>query len=148
MSKNHNYFDFIIGTMVLVVAFLFFFSSFEKTHKTNSNTYSLYAKFTNIEGINAGADVKISGVKIGTVSKQQLDNSSYKAVVYFDIDNNIKIPADSSIKVSSEGLLGSKYLAISVGSDEDFLQQNQEIPFTQSSVSFEDLLAKFIFNSK
>ena len=69
------------------------------------------------------------------------------SLLYFELDKNVLIPADSSIKVASEGLLGSKYLAIAVGSDSEFLQTNQEISFTQSSVNFEELLGKFIFSN-
>jgi phospholipid/cholesterol/gamma-HCH transport system substrate-binding protein len=149
MQKIHNYFDFFIGTIVLCVAGFFFFSSFSKTHQlNNAQNYSLFAKFGTADGISTGADVKIAGVKIGNVVKQELDSKTYQAVLYFELDKNILIPTDSSIKVVSEGLLGSKYLAISVGSDSEFLQPNQEIAFTQSSVNFEDLLGKFMFSNK
>ena len=148
MQKIHNYFDFFIGTIVLVIAGFFFFSSFAKTHQSTGNqTYPLFAKFSTADGISNGADVKIAGVKIGSVTKQELDAKTYQAVLYFELDKNVLIPVDSSIKVASEGLLGSKYLAIAVGGDDDFLQPNQEIAFTQSSVNFEELLGKFIFSN-
>lgn len=148
MQKIHNYFDFFIGTVVLFIAGFFFFSSFSKTHQIkNSQNYSLFAKFSTADGISTGADVKIAGVKVGSVTKQELDPKTYQAILYFELDKNVLIPADSSIKVASEGLLGSKYLAIAVGSDSEFLQPNQEISFTQSSVNFEELLGKFIFSN-
>jgi phospholipid/cholesterol/gamma-HCH transport system substrate-binding protein len=148
MQKIHNYFDFFIGTLVLFVAGFFFFSSFSKTHQLkNSENYFLFAKFSTADGINTGADVKIAGVKVGNVTKQELDVKTYQAIIHFELDKNVLIPADSSIKVASEGLLGSKYLAIAVGSDSEFLQPNQEISFTQSSVNFEELLGKFIFSN-
>ena len=59
----------------------------------------------------------------------------------------MQLPADSSAKISSEGLLGSKFLSIEIGSEEEMLKADEEIRFTQSSVNFEDLLGKFIFNS-
>ena len=148
MQKIHNYFDFFIGTIVLFVAGFFFFSSFSKTHQLkNSENYFLIAKFSTADGINTGADVKIAGVKVGNVIKQELDSKTYQAIIHFELNKNVLIPADSSIKVASEGLLGSKYLAIAVGSDSEFLQPNQEIAFTQSSVNFEELLGKFIFSN-
>jgi phospholipid/cholesterol/gamma-HCH transport system substrate-binding protein len=113
MQKIHNYFDFFIGTLVLFVAGFFFFSSFSKTHQLkNSENYFLFAKFSTADGINTGADVKIAGVKVGNVTKQELDVKTYQAIIHFELDKNVLIPADSSIKVASEGLLGSKYLAI------------------------------------
>jgi phospholipid/cholesterol/gamma-HCH transport system substrate-binding protein len=65
-----------------------------------------------------------------------------------NIADNVKIPSDSSAKIVSEGLLGSKYIAISLGGDEENFKDGQEILFTQSSVNFEELLGKFIFSGK
>ena len=76
-----------------------------------------------------------------------LDNKDFRAVLNLSINSDVKLPYDSSIKVSSEGLLGSKYLSITPGADEEFLQDRDQIDFTQSSVNLEDLLGKFIFNS-
>ena len=64
-----------------------------------------------------------------------------------NIDSSIQIPIDSSIKIVSEGLLGSKYLLINPGADEEYIKNGNEIEYTQSSVNFEELLGKFIFNS-
>ena len=147
MNKNNNYFEIIVGTFVLFAALFFFFSSLKKANVSSSNGYHLTAKFENIDGINNGSDVKISGVKIGTIESQFLDKKDFRATLKINLDNSVKLPLDSSAKVASEGLLGSKYLLISPGSDEENLKDGEEIQFTQSSVNFEDLLGKFIFNS-
>jgi phospholipid/cholesterol/gamma-HCH transport system substrate-binding protein len=147
MTKSNNYFEIIVGTFVLICAIVFFFTSFNKSQSKTVNGYHLIAKFDNADGINNGSDVKISGVKIGTVEGQSLDTETFKAALKLNIPNHIKLSSDSSIKISSEGLLGSKYLSISPGADEENLKDGDEIIFTQSSVNFEDLLGKFIFNS-
>ncbi len=147
MTKSNNYFEIIVGTFVLICAIVFFFTSFNKSQSKTVSGYNLIAKFDNADGINNGSDVKISGVKIGTVESQFLDTKNFKASLILNIPNHIKLSSDSSIKISSEGLLGSKYLSISPGGDEEFLKDGDEIIFTQSSVNFEDLLGKFIFNS-
>ncbi len=148
MNKNNNYFEIIVGTFVLLCAAFFFFDSYSSAKISHEGGYFLIAKFDNADGINNGSDVKISGVKIGVVEDQSLDKETFRATLKINIDPSIKIPADSSAKIASEGLLGSKYLAISPGGDEENLSNGDEIIFTQSSVNFEDLLGKFIFGDK
>jgi phospholipid/cholesterol/gamma-HCH transport system substrate-binding protein len=148
INKNNNYFDFIIGTFVILCAGLFFYSSFRTTKVNTLSGYNLYAKFQNANGIASGSDVKISGVKVGTVIDQSIDEKTFRATLKFSIDNKIKLPSDSSAKIVSDGLLGSKYLEINPGSQEDFLASEDELIFTQSSVNFEELLAKFMFSDK
>lgn len=148
INKNSNYFDFIIGTFVILCAVFFFYSSFKSSKINTSSGYSLYAKFQNVNGISSGSDVKISGVKIGTVTDQFIDEKTFRATVKFSIDNKIKLPSDSSAKIVSDGLLGSKFLEINPGSQDDFLASGDELIFTQSSVNFEELLAKFMFSDK
>ncbi|MBL6664426.1 MAG: outer membrane lipid asymmetry maintenance protein MlaD [Rickettsiales bacterium] len=148
MNKTNNYFEIIVGTFVLVCAIVFLAGSFKNSNvTTNSNNYTISAKFNNIDGIAPGSDVKISGVKIGSVKSQDLDPVDFQAKLYLSIDSKIKLPYDSSIKVSSEGLLGSKYLSISPGAEEEYLKDGEQIEFTQSSVNLEELLGKFIFTS-
>ncbi len=147
MTKNSNYFEIIVGTFVLFSAIFFLFTSFQSTKVSSANGYHLIAKFENIDGITNGSDVKISGVKVGTIESQFLDEKDFRATLKINIDKSIKLPVDSSAKVGSEGLLGSKYLSISPGGDDQDLKDGDEIQFTQSSVNLEDLLGKFIFNS-
>ncbi len=148
MHKATNYFEIIVGTFVLFCAVFFLFGSMKSAKvKGGESGYNLIAKFDNIEGINSGSDVKISGVKVGTVVEQFLDEKSYRATLKIILKNSVQLPADSSAKISSEGLLGSKFLSIEIGSEEEMLKAGEEIRFTQSSVNFEDLLGKFIFSS-
>ena len=147
MNKDNNYFEIIVGTFVLLSAAFFFFSSFKNAKVNDQKGYALLAKFDNIDGLAQGSDVKISGVKVGSISEQSLDEKTFRATLKLNIDDKIKLPADSSAKVSSEGLLGSKYLSIEPGADEEILKEGDEIIFTQSSVNFEELLGKFIFSS-
>ncbi|MBU6140025.1 MAG: outer membrane lipid asymmetry maintenance protein MlaD [Proteobacteria bacterium] len=148
MTKTSNYFEIIVGTFVLFCAIFFFFTSFRSAQVGESSGYYLIAKFDNIDGISAGSDVKISGVKIGTVEEQFLDEKDFRAALKLNIKNSVKLSSDSSAKIASEGLLGSKYLSITPGGDEENLKDGEEIQFTQSSVNLEDLLGKFIFSDK
>lgn len=148
MSKNNNnYFEIIVGTFVLACAIFFLSYSMKGSQIKNADSYELIAKFDSIDGIAIGSDVKISGVKIGTVTEQFLDKESYRAALKIAIDSDVQLPSDSSAKIASEGLLGSKFLSIEIGADSEMLKTGEEIEFTQSSVNLEDLLGKFIFNS-
>lgn len=147
MNKTNNYFEIIVGTFVLFCAIFFFFNSFKSAKVSTNGGYHLIAKFDNVDGINGGSDVKISGVKIGTVEDQFLDEKDFRATLRLNISQSVKLPADTSAKIASEGLLGSKYLSITPGGDEENLKDGEEIQFTQSSVNFEDLLGKFIFGN-
>ena len=148
MNKTHNIFDFLVGTIVLIIAIIFFSLSLKNSKISSQDGYYITAKFENADGINIGSDIKISGVKIGSVTKQILDPSSFRAILTFNIQNSINLPIDSSAKIVSEGLLGSKYISITPGGDEKNISNGQEIAFTQSSINFEELLGKFIFNGK
>lgn len=143
-----NIFEILVGTFVLICAVYFFAFSLKKSHVSTSNGYEIYAEFDNIEGVGTGSDVKISGVKIGTIGDQELNTKTYRAKLKLNIDNNIKLPKDSSAKIASSGLLGGKYLSIEPGAEDEILQNGDEIKFTQSSISLEDMLGKFIFGSK
>ncbi|MFT6332022.1 MAG: phospholipid/cholesterol/gamma-HCH transport system substrate-binding protein [Lentimonas sp.] len=148
MNIKHNLFEVIVGTFVLAAAIYFFFFSFNKSGISTSDTYQISAKFDNIDGISSGSDIKIAGVKIGTITDQEIDPETYQAIVQLEIHNNIALPADSSAKILSSGLLGGKYVGIEIGADDEMLQNGDEIFFTQSGVNLEELLGKFIFGSK
>ena len=144
---KHNLFEVIVGTFVLLCAVFFLAFSFQKADLSTSNSYQITAEFDNIGDIGNGDDVKISGVKVGTIDNQNLTPNNYRAKLTLNIDDGIKLPTDSSAKIVSAGLLGRKFIAIEPGSDEEILKNNDAIIFTQSSVNFEELLGKFIFGS-
>jgi len=97
-------------------------------------------------GLAVGDDVRIGGVKVGNVNQERLDPESFQAVVGLSVRNDIRLPKDSAAIVTSESLLGGKYLSLQPGGDETMLQPGQTITITQSSVSLEELLGKFIFS--
>jgi len=109
--------------------------------------YELTASFMRLEGIKVGSDVKISGVKIGSVTKLSLDSKTYQAIVLMNINPEIKLPSDTVATVSSEGLLGDKFIALEPGIEETFLSGGEKITNTQSPPSLEQLIGKFIYSS-
>ena len=105
-----NFFESLVGLGVIFVAIIFFYYAYTNSGKSNSSqTYEISAIFTEVSGLMTGADVRLSGIKIGSVTSQNLDGQTYDAVVLMQINNEIKIPTDSSAKISSEGLLAVSY---------------------------------------
>lgn len=144
---NRNIIETLIGALVLVVAAGFVFFAYSNVGTgVASNSYIVFAHFERIDGLTNGSDVRIGGVKVGTVTRQSLDPKTYQARVEMSIQNPIKLPKDSSAQIVSDGLLGSKYVAIIPGGDNNMLAANEEIKFTQSSVNLETLIGKMMFN--
>jgi phospholipid/cholesterol/gamma-HCH transport system substrate-binding protein len=108
--------------------------------------YELIARFDKVDGLEPGSDVRISGIKVGTVIGQGLDPETYRAEVRFSLREDIQLPADTSAAVVSNGLLGGKYLALVPGGDIEMLEPGGEVTLTQSAVNLEDLIGQRIFS--
>jgi phospholipid/cholesterol/gamma-HCH transport system substrate-binding protein len=146
---NRNLFEMAVGTIALMISILFV-SYVVRTglwkHKTNLN-FPLKAKFANIDGIKIGSDVKIGGLKVGKVTGIELNSKTFEVEVDLVVQDDLKIPTDSSLSVTSSGIFGSKYLAIKVGFEEEFFDKNDLFTSTQSSTNLEDLISKFATSS-
>ena len=143
---RHGVAETLTGALVLVVAVAFLAYAVVHSGRTAGSGYTLLARFDHIDGLSVGADVKIAGVKVGTVSEATIDPKNFVAVVAMDIEESIQLPKDSAASIVSESLLGGKYISLSPGGDETNLKPGQTITITQSSVSLEELLGKFIFS--
>ena len=136
----------LTGAVVLLVAAGFLGYAVAHSGRSTASGYTQFAKFDHIDGLGVGADVRLAGVKVGSVNEERIDPQSFQAVVALSVRNDIKLPKDSAAIVTSESLLGGKYLSLQPGGDETLLQPGQMITITQSSVSLEELLDKFIFS--
>ena len=143
---RRNAAEVLIGALVLVVAAGFLGYAVAHSGRSTASGYTLTAKFDNIAGLSVGADVRMAGVSVGRVVAEGIDPRSYLATVTFSVQNGLELPKDSSAQIASESLLGGKYLALSPGGDTAMLQPGQTVTITQSSVSLEELLGKFIFS--
>ncbi|MBU1330495.1 MAG: outer membrane lipid asymmetry maintenance protein MlaD [Gammaproteobacteria bacterium] len=115
---------------------------------TGENTYRVYAHFDNIAGLTVRAKVTMAGVTIGKVTAIDLDRDSYTGRVTMEVDGDVNnLPIDSTASILTAGLLGEKYVGISVGGDEEVLADGGTIHDTQSSLVLEDLIGKFLLNS-
>jgi phospholipid/cholesterol/gamma-HCH transport system substrate-binding protein len=136
----------VIGALVLLVAAGFLAYAIANSGRSTGSGYTLYARFDHIDGLGVGNDVRLAGVKIGSVSEERIDSRTFQAIVGFSVRDDIKLPKDSAAIITSESLLGGKYLSLQPGGDEVVLQPGQMVTITQGSVSLEELLGKFIFS--
>ena len=143
---NRNLIETVMGAVVLVVAALFIVFAYSKAEVGAVEGYEIQAKFDRIDGILAGSDVRMSGIKIGTVTASSLDPKTYFAEVKMNIRSDVKIPDDTSIAVSTDGLLGDKFLALSPGGSDDMLEPGGEITTTQGSIDLMSLVGQMIFS--
>lgn len=143
---NRNILETVLGAVVLVVAIGFLYYAYQNNNSTDGGGYALLAQFDRIDGLDNGADVRIGGIKVGSVTEQTLDPATYRAKVGFTVQDGVELPLDSSAAIMSDGLLGGKYLSIEPGGDIDMLEQGDEITLTQSSIRLEDLIGQLIYS--
>ena len=124
---TNNVVETVIGAVVLVVALMFVLFAYRSADVTPSDGYELMARFDRVDGLTVGSDVRMSGIKIGTVTDETLDTKTFLAVVKVNISADLQVPDDSSIKISSDGLLGDTYLSLEPGGSEDVLAPGDEI---------------------
>ncbi len=114
----------------------------------STDTYKLYAYFDNIAGLTVRAKVSMAGVTIGRVTAIDLDRDTYTGRVTLEIQKKVdNLPADSTASILTAGLLGEKYIGLSVGGDQALLKDGSTIHDTQSSLVLEDLIGKFLLNT-
>ena len=134
-----------VGGAVLLAAVAFLFFMLNATGSTGSNTaLTLKASFRSADGISTGTDVRMAGVKIGSVSALRLDPESFRAEVILALRDDLKIPDDSGVAVSQEGLLGGSFVEIIPGGSDFAMESGAEFLDTQGSVSLVSLLLKFV----
>ena len=144
---KRNAIETIIGAVVLVVAAVFVVFAYSSADIAAVRGYEVTAKFDRVDGVRDGTDVRLSGIKVGSVVSESLEPDTYFAVLVLSIDNSIQLPTDTSAKIASDGLLGNKYVALEPGADETMLKNGGEITHTQSAINIEDLVSRYIFSS-
>lgn len=114
----------------------------------DSRSYPLQARFNSISGLKEGAFVEIAGVKVGKVAQIHLDKEDYEAVVTLAIDSEVPVQEDSIASIRTAGIIGDRYVNITPGGADDYLQPGAEIEETESAISLEELVSKYIFEGK
>ncbi|MGR3757743.1 MAG: MlaD family protein [Tranquillimonas sp.] len=136
----------VTGAAVLAAAagFLLYAGQLTGLGRGGADRYPLHASFSSVEGVGLGTDVRLGGVKVGSVTGLRLDPATFRAVATFTVDSALKLPDDTAVIVASEGLLGGNYLELVPGGSPFDLEPGGEVADTQSSVSLLNLLLKYV----
>ena len=144
---QRNMLETVMGAIVLLTAVAFVSLAYEAANIRGTDGYELEAEFGATGGLSVGDDVRISGIKVGRISRQELDPVTYAARIVMSLDERIRIPADSSARITAASLLGGNYLELIPGADEDMMQPGEVIYDTHDPVSLTDLLGKAVFSA-
>ena len=135
----------IVGLLVVILAVWFVIFAWDRTGGgEKSGSTHISAIFPNASGVTAGTDVRVAGLKIGSVTHLSLDPQSYQVKVDIALDPTAKLPADSSASITSEGLLGSTFIAMNPGGSPTPLKTGDTITDTQGSMDLMALIGQFI----
>jgi phospholipid/cholesterol/gamma-HCH transport system substrate-binding protein len=134
-----------MGAVVILVAVVFLVFSYNISDLRPAQGYDVIAKFNAVDGLAVGSDVRIAGVKVGTVVDQRIDQNEYRAVVTMKINPNIELAEDTGVRISSAGILGGKYVKLEPGSSKQMVKEGGELTNTKDVISLEELLGKVIF---
>ena len=137
----------LMGAVVLLAALTFLSLAYEAADLRGSDGYEIEAEFGATGGLSVGDDVRISGIKVGQIVRQELDPATYVARIVIALEPQIQIPADSSARITAASLLGGNYLELMPGADLEMLQPGDVIYDTRDPVSLTDLLGKAVFTA-
>jgi phospholipid/cholesterol/gamma-HCH transport system substrate-binding protein len=113
-----------------------------------NETYPVTARFTSISGLKEGSTIELAGVIVGKVNTIELDTSDYEAVVHLDVDKTVELQDDTIASIRTSGIIGDKYIKLTPGGSDIILEAGGEIEETEPSISLEELVSKYIFDSK
>ena len=135
----------IMGIVVLVVAAFFVYFAYKVSDLQVVKGYEVTARFLKVGGLNVGSDVRINGIKVGTVVAQKLDTENYDAEIVMSLASDIKLPKDSVAAIVGDGLIGDKFIKIEPGHDKEMLQNGDIITNVKDFKTIEDMVGEIIF---
>ena len=141
--RVNNVSETVIGAVVVAIAILLIAFIYTRSGSGGLSGYEIQARLPRVDGLGVGTDVRLAGIKIGSVSDLTLDPKTYLVTVHMSIHNDVKIPDDSSLMVTSSGLLGSSYISITPGGDDKMLSSGGMIENSQGSVDLMGLINRF-----
>ena len=144
---RYNPVETLMGGIVLIIAICFLILGMKSINENQREGYQISLIFGSSAGLKNGDHVKISGINVGKILNLELDIENYNAKVIVNLNDNIKVPDDSSARITSSSLLGGNFIDIIPGSSEKHLSYDDIIYDTKDSVSFTDLLGKAVFSN-
>jgi phospholipid/cholesterol/gamma-HCH transport system substrate-binding protein len=134
--------EILVGAAVLAVAVGFFVYAASGSGLARAPGYELTASFRSAEGIGVGTEVRLAGVRVGTVTGMALDPETFRADITFTVSEALELPDDSAAAIATEGLLGGSFVEIVPGGSPFVLGPGEAIRDTQGSVSLIALLMR------
>lgn len=142
---GRNAIETVLGAVVLLVAGMFVFFAYNTAQVKVMNGYEVSAAFYKVGGLSTGSDVRINGIKVGTVTSRKLDPETYDAIVEMSIETDLKLPVDTVAAIGSEGILGGMYVRLKPGQEDSYIETGGVIKKTQDFRSLEDQVGEIIF---
>ncbi|HER26937.1 MAG TPA: MCE family protein [Rhodospirillales bacterium] len=142
---GRNAIETVMGAVVLIMAAMFVYFAYTTADIKSVQGYQVSAAFYKIGGLGKGSDVRINGIKVGTVSQQILDSETFDAIVKMTIKADIRLPDDTVAAIASEGILGGMYVRLIPGTSKSYLPEGGKITKIKDFTSLEDQVGKIIF---
>lgn len=144
---HRNIIETVMGGVVLIVALFFVVFAFTSAGSGTVNGYEVTARFDNATGLTPGTDVRLSGVKVGSVIEQKLDMETFSAVVIMTVQSDLKLPTDTSARVLPDGLLGSNFIELQPGGELENIEDGGAIEYTQGAINIVDVAIRSLLNT-
>jgi len=141
--QQNNFAESLIGAGVVAVAIIIAVLAYYRTGSGSLSGYEINARLSKADGLAVGTDVRLAGIKVGTVSDMTLDPRTYLVTVHMNIHNDVKLPVDSSILVTQSGFLGGQYLSITPGGDDKMMTAGTYFENAQGSIDVMALVGRF-----
>ena len=142
---GRNLVETVMGAVVLLIAGFFLIFAYNSSNLRPISGYEVKARFNSVEGLQEGGDVRIGGVKVGSVTGQSLDTKNFQAIVTLTLKRQVKLPTDSIASVTGDGLLGGKYIKIEPGTAKTMIVAGGEMKKTKDALVLEQVLGRMIF---
>ena len=141
--QQNNIAETLIGAAVVIVAIAFLAFGYTRTGSGSLSGYEINARLPKADGLSVGTDVRLAGIKIGTVTDLTLDPKTYLVTVHMSVRNDIKLPVDSSVLVTQAGFLGGQYLSITPGGEDKMMSAGSFFENAQGSIDVMGLVNRF-----
>src|SRR5690242_12624850 len=143
VMQQNNIAETLIGAGVVAVALVFAALAYYRTGTGSLSGYEINARLPKADGLAVGTEVRLAGIKVGTVSDLTLDPRTYLVTVHMNIEHDVKLPVDSSILVTQAGFLGGQYLSITPGGDDKMMTAGSYFENAQGSIDVMGLVGRF-----
>ncbi len=142
---GRNLIESVMGAVVLLVAASFVYFAWVTADINQVPGYPVSARFYQVGGLESGSDVRLNGIRVGSVTDVQLDSATFDAIVTLNIDERIRLPIDTVVMIETEGLLGGKYVRLTPGRGEALVEPGGTFANTRDFRSLEDQISEIIF---